>query len=101
MSVPYGSEPSGASTLRDLRHVDRQAARILAAHRAGATVSFVAEATIALQGGIVPEATIIGMCREAAAINHRFAGDESAEHSANEALACLLEEFGVYDARGR
>lgn len=101
MSFPFLNEPSGEPTLRELRHVDRHSARILAAHRAGATVSFVAEATIALQGGLLPEATITGMCREAAAINHRFAGDESAVLSANEAMACVLEEFGVHDARGR
>lgn len=85
---------------RLMTNTERWAARIVAASRAGATVSYEEEALSVLKGEPIADHLGTSLCREAAALNHRMCDDEHAVHEANEKLGSVLEEFGLVECWG-
>lgn len=85
---------------RLMTNTERWAARIVAASRAGAMVSYEAEALAVLKGEPIADHLGTSLCREAAALNHRMCDDEHAVHEANEKLLSVLEEFGLVECWG-
>ena len=84
-----------STTPRPMSQVDGWALRILASAKLGLNPAYVQEATNHLSGKPIAPMMGVAMCREASAINHRIAFDESAAAQANEGLSELMSSYGI------